>query len=215
MTSPISLHRLSPSHSNIRIKSSSAQDETTSPPTPIYNTHFLQCLTPKLHLVSTYALKQDSPAFSDALALLRIWANQRGYGEGSRFCVHGFKGKGSWWNALLDLLVRGEEPTVTAGSKAATRRALGRGLSSYQMFRAALDVLGASVVLYIELQVLTVGSIGRFDPEKDAIFVKSQDGHRVCSLISVSRLDTNALISSCLKTMQHIIMQPLSTPRLS
>jgi len=151
MTSPIPLHRLSPSHSNIRIKSSSAQDETISPPTPIYNTHFLQCLTPKLHLASTYALKQDSPAFSDAFALLRIWANQRGYGEGSRLCVHGFKGKGSWWNALLDLLVRGEESTVTASSKTATRRALGRGLSSYQMFRAALDVLGAYVALHIEL----------------------------------------------------------------
>jgi U3 small nucleolar RNA-associated protein 22 len=145
MTSPIPLHRLSPSHSNVRIKSSSAPEDTTSPPTTIHNSHFMQCLTPKLHLVSTYALKQDSPAFSDALALIRIWANQRGYGEGSRLCVHGFKGKGSWWNALLDLLVRGEEPTVTAGPKASMRRALGRGLSSYQMFRAALDVLGAYV----------------------------------------------------------------------
>ena len=146
MTSPIPLHRLSPSHSNVRIKSSSAPEDTTSPPTTIYNAHFMQCLTPKLHLVSTYALKQDAPAFSDALALIRIWANQRGYGEGTRLCVHGFKGKGSWWNGLLDLLVRGEEPTVTAGPKASTRRALGRGLSSYQMFRAALDVLGAYVM---------------------------------------------------------------------
>ncbi|KAF8728369.1 hypothetical protein AX14_006736 [Amanita brunnescens Koide BX004] len=161
MTSPIPLHRLSPSHSNVRIKSSSALDDAaTSPPTPIYNTHFMQCLTPKIHLVSTYALKQDSPAFSDALALLRIWANQGGYGEGSRLCVHGFKGKGSWWSALLDLLVRGEEPTIAAGPKSSTRRALGRGLSSYQMFRAALDVLA------------------KFDPGKDAVFVKAEDGHR-------------------------------------
>ena len=154
MTSPIPLHRLSPSHSNVRIKSSSASEDTASPPTTIYNTHFMQCLTPKLHLVSTYTLKQDSPAFSDALALIRIWANQRGYGEGSRLCVHGFKGKGSWWSTLLDLLVRGEEPTVAAGHKSSTGRALGRGLSSYQIFRAALDVLGAYVMPCTEPQLI-------------------------------------------------------------
>ena len=146
MTCPIPLQRLSPSHSNIRIKSpSSPQDDASSlsnNPTPIYNTHLLQCLTPKHHLLSIYALKQDSPALTDALTLLRVWANQRGYGEGSRLCVRGFKGKGSWWCALLQLLVRGEEPT-SLNAKVVTWRALGRGLSSYQLFRAALDVLGA------------------------------------------------------------------------
>ena len=70
MTSPISLQCLSPSHFNFRIKASAAQDETTSTPTPIYIAHCLQCLTPKLHPVSTYALKQDSLTFSGALALL-------------------------------------------------------------------------------------------------------------------------------------------------
>ncbi|KAF8623754.1 hypothetical protein AX15_006197 [Amanita polypyramis BW_CC] len=165
MTCPIPLQRLSPSHSNIRIKTPSPSQEDTSPlnndlpPTPIYNTHFLQCLTPKQHLLSTYALKQESPAFTDALTLLRVWANQRGYGEGSRLCIRGFKGKGSWWSALLQLLVRGEEPS-SLGAKGAARRALGRGLSSYQLFRAALDVLA------------------KFKPEKDAIFVNSSEGHR-------------------------------------
>ena len=137
---PVPLHRLSPSQGNIRIKSSD-EDIASHPPTPIYNTRLLQCLAPKRHLLSVHALKQDSPAFVDALALLRIWANQRGYGEGSKFCVQGFKGKGSWWSALLQLLISGEEPLTNQG-KGLTRRPLGRGLSSYQMFRAALDVLG-------------------------------------------------------------------------
>ena len=49
LTSPIPLHRLSPSHSNVRIKSSSAPEDTTSP-TTIYNTYFMQCLTPKVQI---------------------------------------------------------------------------------------------------------------------------------------------------------------------
>ncbi|KAF8634052.1 hypothetical protein AX17_004316 [Amanita inopinata Kibby_2008] len=155
---PIPLSRLSPSHSNIRIKSSE-DNASSNPPTPIYNTCLLQCLTPKSHLLAVHSLKQDSPAFSDALTLLRIWANQRGYGEGSRMCVHGFKGKGSWWAALLHLSIRGEE-AQTSGVKGSARRPLGRGLSSYQMFRAALDILA------------------KFNPQKDAIFVKSDGGHR-------------------------------------
>ncbi|KAK2462771.1 hypothetical protein APHAL10511_005162 [Amanita phalloides] len=161
---PIPLHRLSPSHSNIRIKSSSSSSSSSSlhpPPTPIYNTHLLQCFTPKRHLVAAFSVKQDSAAFADALCLLRVWANQRGYGEGgaTRVCVRGFnKGKGAWWSALVQLLVRGEEPGSTA-SRAGVTRALGRGLSSYQMFRAGLDVLA------------------KFSPERDAVFLKSEEGH--------------------------------------
>ena len=45
-----------------------------------------------------------------------------------------------WWAAVLDLLVNGEEPPIGKLSKAASKRKpLGKGLSSYQLFRAALD----------------------------------------------------------------------------
>jgi U3 small nucleolar RNA-associated protein 22 len=55
-------------------------------------------------------------------------------------CVRGFESKGSWWGALLGLLIAGEE---RAGApKSTKRKPLGRGLSSYQLFRAALDFLG-------------------------------------------------------------------------
>ena len=99
--------------------------------------------TPKAHLLSVHALKQSVPAFTDALALLRVWANQRGYGLGSRMCVRGFEGKGMWWASVLDLVVHGEEPPPVSLGKAGTKRKpLGKGLSSYQLFKAALDFLG-------------------------------------------------------------------------
>jgi U3 small nucleolar RNA-associated protein 22 len=135
--SPIPLHRLSPSHSNIR---TSAPDTDSHLPTPIYNTSFLLSVTPKLDLLTTHNLKQNAPAFGDALTLLRVWANQRGYGEGERLCVKGFEGKGGWWASIIALLVIGEESE--AGKKGKSRRPVGTGLSSYQMFRAALDFLG-------------------------------------------------------------------------
>ena len=43
--------------------------------------------TPKAHLLAVHDLKNDIPAFGDALTLLRVWANQRGYGVGNGMCV--------------------------------------------------------------------------------------------------------------------------------
>ncbi|KAJ7721723.1 Nrap protein [Mycena maculata] len=151
--SPIPLHRLSPSHSNIRI---SSESDTVSVPTPLYNSALLTALMPKTHLLSTFAVKEHTPSFPDALGLLRVWANQRGYGEGSRMCVRGFDNLGAWWAVLLGLLIFGEEPK----GKGHRRKPLGRGLSSYQLFRAALDFLS------------------RHDFEKEAAFHKAKDGHR-------------------------------------
>lgn len=91
---------------------------------------------------------QSSSAFGDAHTLLRVWANQRGYGEGA-LCVHGFEGKGMWWASVLGFLLDGEEPVSVLGKrKAGGRRSVGKGLSSYQLFRASLDFLGKILVLH-------------------------------------------------------------------
>ncbi|TFK31610.1 Nrap protein [Crucibulum laeve] len=158
LTSPIPLHRLSPAHSNIRVSvvnTLNVDTKTANPPTPMYNTALLHTLTPKPYLLATYALKQGIPAFADALTLLRVWANQRGYSEGSRMCVSGFEGRGPWWGAVLALLINGEE--FQDGVKAKKRKPLGKGLSSYQLFKAALDFLA------------------KHDFEKEPVFVRSQD----------------------------------------
>ncbi|KAG6823122.1 hypothetical protein H0H92_011313, partial [Tricholoma furcatifolium] len=80
--SPIPLHRLSPAHSNLRITTTSSSS-APAPPTPLYNTALLLSLLPKSLLLSTHSTKDASPAFSDALTLLRVWTNQRGYGPAS------------------------------------------------------------------------------------------------------------------------------------
>ena len=145
-TSPIPLSRLSPQRSNFRTHTSGTgiADDDVPPssenrPTPLYNNALLLCTTPRAHLLEVHRLQQDLPAYNDALALLRIWANQRGYGEGRRMCVRGFEGRGAWWGALLQMLVEGEEPMNGVSTN---RKPLGRGLSSYQLFKAALDFLG-------------------------------------------------------------------------
>ncbi|PPQ69344.1 hypothetical protein CVT24_001638 [Panaeolus cyanescens] len=159
--SPIPLHRLSPHHSNIRINTNeNAECSTTShSPTPHYNNALLRTLSPRSYLLAVHALQVECDAFSDALTLLRIWSNQRGYGEGDRACVHGFDGAGSFWWSLLALLLNGEElkPGVP---KSKQRRSVGKGLSSYQLFKAALEFLA------------------KHDFSKEKVFVKSPEGQR-------------------------------------
>jgi len=133
-TSPIPLHRLSPSHANIRVNSA----DSTHPPSPLYNNALLTAFSPKPHLLSTYNLIHSIPAFSDALTLLRLWANQRGFGEGSKLCIKGFESAGALWPNLLELVINGEEPSANGFTK---RKPLGKGLSSYQLFKAALSSL--------------------------------------------------------------------------
>jgi U3 small nucleolar RNA-associated protein 22 len=140
--SPIPLSKLAPHRSNFRVGSAGSSEDSsahaTAFPTPLYNSLLALATTPRRHLLAVHAMKQDFPAYADALGLLRIWANQRGYGEGAAPCVRGFDGRGAWWTNLLEALVFGEEPV---GQVKANRRPLGKGLSSYQLFRAALDFL--------------------------------------------------------------------------
>ncbi|KIM71708.1 hypothetical protein PILCRDRAFT_750254 [Piloderma croceum F 1598] len=51
-------------------------------------------LTPKPDLLAMHAIKQNTPAFGNAFALLLVWANQRGYDEGERPCI---EGTGGWF----------------------------------------------------------------------------------------------------------------------
>ncbi|KAL6304485.1 Nrap protein [Sparassis latifolia] len=156
-SSPIPLQRLGPSRSNIRTSDDASKDI----PTPLYNTAILLSMTPKVHFLSMHSLQESVPAFTDALTLLRVWANQRGYGVGNRFCIRGFEGKGIWWASLLELLVSGEEPSTTGFGKSLTKRKpLGKNLSSYQMFKGALDFLS------------------RHDFSEEHIFLKTKNGHR-------------------------------------
>lgn len=138
-TSPMPLHRLSPLSSNVR---SASSDSTTDPlSTPLYNNAILTHFTSQPFILAALQLKKISLAFPDALTLLRLWANQRGYTSGGSLCVHGFQDKGLFWGELLGMLINGEDTRVK-GSRSKKRKPLGGGLSSYQLFRGALDFLG-------------------------------------------------------------------------
>jgi U3 small nucleolar RNA-associated protein 22 len=138
-SSPIPRTRLSPTRSNFRVHLSDSADLShENVPTPLYNAVLMLTFSPRPYVLSVNTLKDDVPAYRDAFSLLRVWANQRGYGEGQRTCIRGFEGAGPWWNAVLELLIRGEGPS---GRTKTRRRPLGNGLSSYQLFKAALDFL--------------------------------------------------------------------------
>ncbi|KAG8936688.1 hypothetical protein FRC02_000146 [Tulasnella sp. 418] len=135
---PIPFHRLSPSHGNIRCERDSSQPSAiTWIPSPLYNNQLLQAYTPIVHLLYIYKFTSEFKSFADALALLRVWANQRGYGEGKK-SVMGFESLGNWWGFLLGYLMLGNEGDGKTGARF---KPLGRGLSSYQLFRGALDFL--------------------------------------------------------------------------
>ncbi|KAI0828573.1 Nrap protein [Trametes gibbosa] len=157
--SSISLQRLSPARSNIR--TTTTNEDSQEEPTLLYNTAFMLMTTPRVHLLHVHDLLQSVPGFADALTLLRVWANQRGYGLGNRMCVRGFEGKGMLWISILDLIINGEEPQPAGMGKASQKRKpLGKGLSSYQLFKAALDFLA------------------RHKFSAEPVFVKSAAGHR-------------------------------------
>ena len=138
--SPMSMKRVDPTHCNVRVSSSS-----NDTPTYRYNDALLQSTTAVPHLLSTYETKKTVDSFSDALALLRIWANQRGYGRGGDgWGILGFEDRGPFWSNLLELMVKGD--ASVRGSKSRVKPA-GRGLSSYQLFKATIGFLGALGIL--------------------------------------------------------------------
>lgn len=143
---PIPAARLSPSHSNLRT------GDASPPPTPLYNSTLALARLPKPLLLAVHNWAQTAPAFGDALRLLRVWAAQRGFGSSGSTragTVAGFAGRGAWWMCILGVLLGGEE----AVGKSKRRKTVGRGLSSYQLFKAALDFLGMRKLLSCTLSL--------------------------------------------------------------
>lgn len=188
-SSPLSSSRLFPSHSNVRVPSSSSPPNF---PTPIYNNAILLSTCAKEALMSTHELKNALPAFHDAYTLLRVWANQRGYGDGE-LCVRGFERKGSFWAGLLRYLSLGDELVGTKSGSAKLRKPLGKGLSSYQLFKAALDFLAKHK--FGETPVFTKTTNGHRCPPEEyithhpAIFVDATSTINFLSDVPLTSLD--------------------------
>ncbi|KZS89136.1 Nrap protein [Sistotremastrum niveocremeum HHB9708] len=157
--SPISLTRLAPTQSNLRIQSfsdpsTSSTPQVTHPPSPAYNSSLSLTTLPPTLLLTIHTYSTQIPSFNECLVLLRIWANQRGYcpsfsKEKGTWNVHGFEDiGGSLWALLIGVVIFGERSVVSKNGvsgkeKARPRMKVGKGLSSYQLFRAVLDLLAS------------------------------------------------------------------------
>ncbi|KAL5504875.1 UTP22 [Sanghuangporus vaninii] len=141
--SPVSLHHLSPTHCNLRVKLSEPDASTLSRPTPIYNSDLLMCASARERLLRTHELAQEVSSLRNALALLRVWANQRGYssGPGNKAVVAGFESRGYFWTTIMHAILSSDETFGQKAVKSSSKRTVGRGLSSYQLFRAALEFI--------------------------------------------------------------------------
>lgn len=116
------------------------------PPTPKYNAALLSASLAPARLLYLHALSGALPAFKDASLLLQLWGAKRGLGSAVPF---GTPSTG-WRDAgelILGFLVFGGEvlprASASAGAKApsAAGKKIGKGMSSYQVFRAVLDFL--------------------------------------------------------------------------
>ncbi|KAI9438492.1 Nrap protein [Lactarius indigo] len=184
-SSPIRQTRCSPTRSNFRIHLHElAGSDYKSRPTPMYNAVLMLASSPLRDVLSVNTLKNDIPAYHDALSLLRIWANQLGYGEGRRTCIRGFEGSGPLWITLLELLIRGEEPSRENNAKSLSPRT---GLSSYQLFKAVLDLLS------------------RHDFSREPLFVKSKGGHLFATEEYLGRFEAVLVdSSSCVNVLAGV-----------
>ncbi|CUA70802.1 U3 small nucleolar RNA-associated protein 22 [Rhizoctonia solani] len=225
---PLSERHLGPNRACIRTSISSDLDPT---PTPLYNNTTLLGTTPISHLLLIHTAKSQIPAFGDTLALLRVWANQRGYGTGASHksdsnsspaarCVRGFGCLGAWWSAVIVYLVLGGKQIK--GVKKQAR--IGRGLSSYQLFRAVLDFLakhdfGTSPVFLGESPF----DLADWKEQHDAVFVDASGKYNMLAGVPLEslellRLDAQASLAlldeASDEAFEAVFLHDLRNPRL-
>lgn len=80
---------------------------------------------------------------------------------------------------MLGIIIDGEEPVPVLGKGlVGRRRSVGKGLSSYQLFRASLDFLGKPLVPASSIRRYVLLS-AKQEFETAPAFVKSTSGHKV------------------------------------
>lgn len=126
------------------------------PPTPLYNTTLLADTLYSSHLLYLHNLSLALPAFKDASLLLQLWGAQRGFGSSLPW-PSATGGWSTWSEMVLGYLVFGG-----AGlGKVEGGKRLGKGMSSYQVFRGALDFFAkhdfASTPVYMKNTLTSAG----------------------------------------------------------
>ncbi|KAG8732138.1 hypothetical protein FRC11_000523 [Ceratobasidium sp. 423] len=215
---PLSERHLGPGRACIQTSGSSDLDPT---PTPLNNDLALLGTTPVSHLLLIHNAKGQILAFGDTLALLRVWANQRGYGTGAGHrSEDSAQRAGAWWGGVIVYLVLGGKPVK--GVKKQAR--VGRGLSSYQLFRAVLDFLAKHDFATTPM-FLGGGPFGLagWEGHRGAIFVDGSGKYNMLAGVPLEslellRLDAQASLSlldeASDEAFEAIFLQDLRNPRL-
>lgn len=128
-SSLFSASKLAPTKNSLRPPPS----DLPPPPTPLYNAALLAETVPSTHLLYLHKLSLALPAFKDASLLLQLWASQRGFGSTIPWVGPG--GFSTFVEMVLGYLVFGGGGL----GKVEGGKRLGRGMSSYQIFRGVLD----------------------------------------------------------------------------
>lgn len=97
------------------------------------------------HLTYLYNIAETVPAFRDAVKLLKVWANQRAL----EWFLNGFNSE-----FLVALLVDGDQD----GGKR-----VGKGLSSYQLFKAVMDLLAKTDFSDVFMKSITTTGFSQED----------------------------------------------------
>ncbi|CAE6446111.1 unnamed protein product [Rhizoctonia solani] len=224
---PLSERHLGPGRACIRTSTLSDLDPT---PTPLYNNSVLLSSTATSHLLLIHNAKSQIPAFGDTLALLKVWANQRGYGTGAGHrsgdsaqfarCIRGFGFLGAWWSAVIVYLVLGGKSVK--GVKKQAR--IGRGLSSYQLFRAVLDFLAKHD--FTTAPIFLADSpfeLADWKEHHDAIFVDGSGKYNMLAGVPLEslemlKLDAQASLSlldeASDEAFEAVFLNDLRNPRL-
>lgn len=125
---PASLNRLHPSKNNLR-----SPDSTGDIPTPTYNSDLAYDATILETSETLQHLTNSSPTFAEAVMLLKVWANQRGYRTQTGLAAIGY---------ILTVML---SHLVSGSGKGYSR--LPASSSSWQLFKGCLEYLGTSQVL--------------------------------------------------------------------
>ncbi|RVE68306.1 hypothetical protein OJAV_G00090780 [Oryzias javanicus] len=163
-------NRFHPERNNVRTEwytgVQTAQPESSDPPTPHYNSSVLGDLLPRAHLQFLSAVSSQCSAFSDGVALLKVWLHQRQLDQGTG-CFGGF---------LASMLV----------AYLLTTHRVSNSMTAYQLLRNSLNFLASTDLTVNGISLAkdpdsSAPSLAEFHSAFQVVFVDPSGHLNMCS----------------------------------
>uniref|UniRef100_A0A673CSG7 Nucleolar protein 6 n=1 Tax=Sphaeramia orbicularis TaxID=375764 RepID=A0A673CSG7_9TELE len=138
----------------------------TEPPTPHYNSSILGDLLPRAHLQFLSAVSSQCPAFTDGVALLKVWLRQRELDQGTG-CFNGFLA-----SMLMAYLL--------------TTHRISNTMTAYQLLRNSLNFLASTDLTVNGISLSkdsdsTAPSLSEFHSAFQVVFVDPSGHLNMCA----------------------------------